>query len=510
MAPTDYEQKFNECSDKFDKIFDLTSIASKIISSDLTILKVNPALEELIGYSAAEIVGTKILDYACPEFIEHWHHLQVALWHKKLSSFKLDACLIKKDKSIVWVKVTTVLFNENGDTYGHTVLDDITYKKNFEESEKQLTLALEQSEKAEAELRDKEQRLSQILETMAEGVGIIDENGKSVYANPMARKILGYNESENLYQHFADPFWKNLRVDGSPLPEEEHPMAIMMATRKPVFDMEISIQPTEGERFYISINAAPLFDEKDKLIGGIGTFMDVSERRKVMTLKDEFISVASHELKTPITSLKASLQLLNRIKDSSTNAKMPQLIDQANKSLHKVSVLIADLLNASKMNDGQLHLNKTHFNLSELIGDCCYETRFTAEFKVEIEGSASVKIYADPDRIDQVITNFVNNAIKYAPASKRIRIKIDDLENEVKVSVIDGGPGIASDKLEHLFERYFRADTDGVQYSGLGLGLYINSEIIKKHNGHIGVDSEKGKGSTFWFTLPKSNEIINN
>jgi signal transduction histidine kinase len=307
-----------------------------------------------------------------------------------------------------------------------------------------------------------------------------------------------------LMRTYNDAKWQNLRLDGSPLPYEEHPMSIMMATGKPVYDLEISIQPPDGDRFYISFNAAPIFDENGILAEGVGTFMDVTNRRRLTLLKDEFISVASHELKTPVTSLKLSLQLLSRMKDNPSPLKMPQLIDQATKSLDKLSILIADLLNVSKVNIGQLHLNKTLFIIAKVVDDCCYHIRASGDYTIHTDGDLELKVCADIDRIDQVITNFVNNAVKYAPASKQIAVHIIKQGNMGKVSISDKGPGIPNEKLPHLFDRYYRADSRGNQLSGLGLGLYIAAEIIKKHGGEIGVESELGNGSTFWFTLPIS------
>lgn len=498
----DYKKKFSESENKFNTIFKLTSAASKIINSDLTILKVNHALTELLGFTAEEIEGTKILDYACEEYKQHWHDLQEGLWSRELPFFKLDVCLYKKDKSVVWVHITTILFEDEGETYGFTVLDDYSYRKNFEESEKQLKAALEHSGQVQDKLRDNEHRLTQILETMAEGVGIIDRNGQLTYANPMAQKILGLKQEEILQRTFYDSNWQNLRVDGTPLPREEHPMYITMVTGEPVYDYEVAVQPPQGERFYISINAAPIQDDKGNIIAGIGTFMDVTNRRKLTQQKDEFISVASHELRTPITSLKASLQLLNKMKDEPSSGMLPKLITQANKSLDKVSILVTDLLNASRINEGQLQLNKSWFTISRLINDCCHHVRMAGQYAIITEGDTELQVYADPGRIDQVIINFVNNCMKYAPDSKEIRIVIEKEANAAKVSVVDKGLGIAPEKIPLLFERYYRADANSIQYSGLGLGLYICSEIIKKHGGKIGVDSKVGEGSSFWFTLP--------
>lgn len=234
----------------------------------------------------------------------------------------------------------------------------------------------------------------------------------------------------------------------------------------------------------------------------VGTATDIHELKEVQQQKDDFISIASHELKTPITSLKASIQLLNRIKDDSFPKIALDLIKQSDKSMQKVSTLVEDLLNAGKYSQGHLKLRKTSFNIAQLVNDCCPNIRAEGIYSIKTEGDLSLQINADADRVDQVVINLVNNAVKYAPESKEIVITIEKANDMAKVTVTDQGPGIAADKLPHLFDRYYRIATNGYQNSGLGIGLYISKEIIKKHGGKIGVVSEPGKGSSFWFMLP--------
>lgn len=377
-----------------------------------------------------------------------------------------------------------------------------TLENTVAERTKALQVNIEEKTRIEAELRSNQERLTQILETMAEGVVILNLEGVLNYANPMAQKILGIQQIEGTERTYDDPEWPMLWVDGTVLPKDDHPINMTIATGQPVYDYEISVQPPDGERFYISINAAPIRDHRGSVIAGIGTFMDVTNRRKAIQQKDDFISVASHELRTPVTSLKASLQLLDKIKDRPDNSLVPKLIGQANKSMNKMSVLIEDLLNATKMAEGQLHLRKTLIPVLDLINDCCQDIREGSAFKISVEGDLDARVFADADKLEQVIVNFVSNATKYAPDSKEIRIAIKRNKQVTRISVIDKGPGVPMEKLPHLFDRYYRVDSSGVQYSGLGLGLYICSQIIKKHGGEIGADSVLGEGSTFWFTIP--------
>ena len=267
-------------------------------------------------------------------------------------------------------------------------------------------------------------------------------------------------------------------------------------------EFQIRAKREDGQYLWHLIRLMPIFSVKGKIQLWVGTATDIQELRLLQQHKDDFITIASHELKTPITSLKGSLQLLDKIKHNPTIKMLPILIEQANKSLKKIDILIADLLNASMANKGQLNINQKKFVIGNLIEEYCNQVHLEGIHKIFTIGDLATEVYADEIRIEQVIVNFVNNAIKYAPESKEITIKIEKTKDWLKVAVIDQGQGIAKEKLTHLFDRYYRVTNNESNYTGLGLGLYICAEIIKKHQGKIGVNSEIGKGSSFWFTLP--------
>jgi two-component system phosphate regulon sensor histidine kinase PhoR len=382
---------------------------------------------------------------------------------------------------------------------------NITLEKAVEERTKDLQQTLLDKNKIEQDLRSNQEQLARILETMAEGVVITDLKGDLTYANPMARKIMGIYFDLDSSSYMYNPDWKTYHIDGKIILKENYPVAIAMRSGDPVYDYEIAIQPGIADKFYISVNAAPVMGEEGNIVGGIVTFMDVTNRRKAIQQKDDFISVASHELRTPVTSLKASLQLLEKLVDRPDSPMIPKLIMQANRSMNKMSTLIEDLLNAAKMTEGQLHLKQRQVNLKTLTEECTDNLNL-AGFSLNILSPEIVMVYADPDKLEQVLTNFISNAAKYAAEANEATILIEEQDQQVKLSVTDKGPGIVAEKLPHIFERFYRVDSNGIQYSGLGLGLYISAQIIAKHGGKIGADSIEGNGSTFWFTLPKHFE----
>jgi PAS domain S-box-containing protein len=467
-------KRFNECDERFKAIFSLTSAATKIIDHNLTIIEVNDALVDLLGYSKSELCGAKIMQFACEEYKPAWKDLQQAMWHHGKPFFKIDVCLKKKDGSVVWVHITTILFTESGEKYAYTVLDDFTYLKDFEESQKRLNMSLEYSKMAVWELN---------LDT-----------GKLIHFGGLSQ-ILGLAEEQKGLS-------KSDLVSGF-ISGDRQEIAEIIDTIELVGHLNFSgrISSSTGEIKWVYLQGK-VGEGPSGMKMLLGTAQDITQEKLADRYKDDFISIASHELKTPITVLSGTLQLMNR-SDGGDNKRLSKLIDQANQSMSKVNALINDLLNASKMTEGQLHLNMSHFNIFQAVDECCSHIDRGGKYRLIVEGDAGLNIFADSDRIQQVIVNFVNNAIKYAPDGKDIRIRATDEGNRLRIAVIDSGPGIDADKSQHLFDRYYRVDSEGSQYSGLGLGLYISSEIIKKHNGEIGVNSKPGEGSEFWFTLPK-------
>jgi PAS domain S-box-containing protein len=267
------------------------------------------------------------------------------------------------------------------------------------------------------------------------------------------------------------------------------------------------IDQQDENRRVVEATGKAKFDHEGNAYRFSGILQDITEEYQLQQRKDEFISVASHELKTPITTLNASMQILQRmVKTDAPAARIATFVDKASNNLSKLMRLLDDLLNVTKIQQGQLALNKTRFNLAELIRDSCEYIQMSTDHEFEVKGDKEVMVFGDYRRLDQVIVNLLNNAVKYSPFSRKVEVSVWHDEQHATVSVRDFGIGINPQKLPHLFDRYYRVDALGHQFSGLGLGLYICSEIIARHNGKIGVDSELGQGSNFWFTIPMDEE----
>ncbi|MDR6736671.1 ATP-binding protein [Sphingobacterium sp. 2149] len=276
-----------------------------------------------------------------------------------------------------------------------------------------------------------------------------------------------------------------------------------------IYSTEYPVKWRDGSTHWIQAHGRPRYNDLGVADRMVGMTLDITDRKLFEQQKDDFLSIVSHELRTPITVLKASLQYLELLKDKPYSNIHSKMINQSLRSVEKMNDLVAELLQIRRLTEGQLEIKKDWFNMFDLLLRTCDHVCFENEYQLVVSGNQTARVYADEHRIDQVVINFVNNAIKYAPMSKEVHLNVEVLENQsVKVSVRDFGIGIEQEALPKLFDRYYRVSHSGKEYSGLGLGLYICSEIIRKHDGKIGAESVLNEGSTFWFILPdrKSSE----
>ncbi|MHA4896602.1 ATP-binding protein [Pedobacter sp. PWIIR3] len=309
-------------------------------------------------------------------------------------------------------------------------------------------------------------------------------------------------------------------------------------TGKPISISEIEaiIGTAEGEkRIYVDFQYSPLYDAErniDAIMASVINITPMVESRKLLEKseqeqqalneeltatneelaismeelaiserkKDEFISIASHELKTPLTSIKAFNQLMQRTGDTE---RMRGFISKSAEQVHRLEMLIRDLLDVTKINAGKMNYSMEPFNFAEMVEASIESVQHTTlTHHIVLETNEDIIFTGDQLRLEQVLHNFLSNAIKYSPEGKKVIVKSKVELGNIVVSVQDFGIGIAEKNLDHLFDRYYRVDNTAMRFEGLGLGLYISSEILKRHDGSFWIESEPGNGAIFFFRLP--------
>jgi signal transduction histidine kinase len=259
------------------------------------------------------------------------------------------------------------------------------------------------------------------------------------------------------------------------------------------FPVEISLtefQSAEGPRYMANI-------------------LDVSERREVERLKKEFVATVSHELRTPLTSIRGSLTLLNVGALGALPDQAKKVVALAERNTIRLITLINDILDIEKIESGKLDMVLDTVPIASVVDRSVEAVKSFAEqqeIKLEVKPSQST-VFADGDRLVQVIVNLLSNAVKFSPQGSTVTIAVEEIPNWIEVKVIDHGRGIPAKYKELLFQRFQQVEhADSKKKGGTGLGLAICKGIIEQHGGSIGVDSEEGKGSTFWFRIPPAQK----
>ena len=340
-----------------------------------------------------------------------------------------------------------------------------------------------------------------VLASVADGIITTDPDGRITSVNPAMERMVGWSREEIL-GHLYSEVYPMLDGRGDPIPVERRSLSRAIASRRVVADrgFDLTMVTRDGRRLPVGITAAPIVDEEGDLLGGVDVLRDTSHEREIDRMKSSLVSTVSHELRTPLTMIRGFAELLLDRDLPPEKARTAQ--EQIRDASDRLSRLIDDLLSVSKIDSGKMELHLEPLDLPATVRTALEP--FGEQRAVHLDVPASPPpVLADRDKVVQIVTNLVSNAVKYSPPETPVTVRIEANGSEVRTSVIDRGIGISEDDRERLFGKFFRVDRREVSDTkGTGLGLYITKNLVEIQGGEIRVDSEQGAGTTFAFTLP--------
>lgn len=440
--------------------------------------KLNPSCAAVWGYQPEELLGLFAF-----EIVERSQVKDMVDVLKKLvseeSAGEFETRVLRKDGTPVdtlwtaqWSKTDQALF---------CVAHDITERK-----------------QAEERLRESEARTRFIIESMPVGLVVLSNQGYIEHANPTMETIWGFDYDELIGKHVSELLVTEPIEDLSAFTSEFYERTIGH-----IFEKES--RHKSGRTFPAHISLTEFETREGKRL--LGILMDVTERHEIERFKREFIGVVSHELRTPLTSIRGSLKLMLTGALGSLSEQANKAITIAERSAGRLINLVNDILDMEKLESGKLEMVLEDTPVAPVLERSLESVRAFADqanVTIELEPTDLVA-HADGDRVVQVLVNLMSNAVKYSPKAGTVTVATVDKGKEVELRVIDRGRGIPPTHIDQVFEKFKQVDkTDATQKGGTGLGLTICKLIVEQHGGTIGVESELGKGSTFWFRLPKA------
>ena len=348
------------------------------------------------------------------------------------------------------------------------------------------------------QLHEKEENLRLTIEAARLGVYSLDIASGVVTVNEYCREIFGFPPDAVITA--ADGF--NMMEEDAPRVERAMRDSI---EQEILFDQEYRIiRRTDGKLHWVrSVGRALKRDDGQKTTF-YGTIADITQRKEEEQRRNDFIGIVSHELRTPLTSLSGYIQVLELNECVTADAAAVNIMIRAKRQVDRMTALISDFLDVARVGEGTIELKKKKFDIREGIEAVRHENEVTiASHMLEYAPLMPALVEADAAKIEQVLANLVGNAVKYSPNGSKIIISSVVEKDQVKISVHDEGIGLTPEEMPLVFDRFFRANNEKTRFvKGFGIGLYISREIVERHGGKIGVQSEADQGSIFWFSLP--------
>ena len=351
--------------------------------------------------------------------------------------------------------------------------------------------------RSEMSLRESEERFRAIVGQTTAGIVQAELTGRFTLVNNKFCDIVGHTEAELMHKTLLSVTYEEDQKQSRELFER-------LRTKGTPFNIEKRLVCKDKSLRWVNVSVSAIRSPEGKPEMAVAVYQDVTERKALEQQKDEFVAIASHELKTPVTTIKAYTELLQEKFELLKDPRHAALMQKLNGQVDRLSSLIRDLLDTTKITEGKLALSFEKVNINALIAERIEELqRLSEKHKIIFNQGRLRTVTADRERIGQVITNLISNAIKYSPAGGKITVATEPEEKGLRVTVTDKGIGIDDADKTLVFDRFFRVNDPSVKTSpGMGLGLYISAVIVQRHHGTIGLKSKLGKGSSFHFTLP--------
>ncbi|RYY70428.1 MAG: PAS domain S-box protein [Chitinophagaceae bacterium] len=342
-------------------------------------------------------------------------------------------------------------------------------------------------------MKESEERFRSLAHTLPQLVWVADNKGHSEFTSARWEEYSGIKPS-------GEAEWKAI-VHPHDLDSINAAWSHSLATGD-IYSCDVRLKNKAGEYRWHHVTGEPVLDKYNHIVKWVGAFTDIHEQRIKDERKDEFMSIASHELKTPVTTAKGYLQILEEVLED-TDPSALRFAKKAGESVNKLTDLISELLDASKIRLGKLHYTISTFDFNSMLDSTVENIQLISPKHTIIKtGTTTTLVTGDKDRLQQVVINLLTNAVKYSPDQEKLFLHVAQDAQKIRVSVKDSGIGIAPENLDKIFERYHRVDEHAIHFQGLGIGLFISSEIVQRHGGELWAESEAGKGSTFYFTIP--------
>jgi PAS domain S-box-containing protein len=443
-----------------------------MIDKDHKFITIEGDIMEKMGYDSRNYAGKHPTEVAPPERYEASRHLYERV--------------MKGERFSVPRKSST------GEDY---MVHFVPIKNEADEIDAGLIIALDITDIKQSE--EKSAMLAAIIESSDDAIISKTLESKITSWNDSAERMFGYKADEII----GETIYKLIPPDRQ---DEEPQILARLKGGNRVDHFETKRLTKDGRLLDVSLSISPVKDSDGHIIGLSKIARDITEKKLDETRKSDFIGMVSHELKTPLTSLNALIQVANAKLKNSGDAFLEGAMAKASIQVKRMTGMINGFLNVSRLEAGKIFIEKQPFEIRDLLQEILDETKLIVRSHIINNSDCeSISVNADRDKISSVMSNLISNAIKYSPQGKLVEISCRVNGDKVIVGVQDDGMGIDPQDLSKIFDRYYRVEATHTRHiAGFGIGLYLSAEIVKRHGGEIWAESESGKGSTFYFSLP--------